>query len=65
MPDERPHGIKLCDHPDRLGARAFRAFGTDCPCCAFWRGWVIGGLVGVVMGATAMMALPQLLAEIP
>jgi len=33
----------VCDDPDRIGARIFRALRSDCPCCTFWRGFALGG----------------------
>jgi len=38
----------FCDTEDRLPARIFSALGTDCPCCAFWRGAVLGMSVAAI-----------------
>lgn len=45
-------GWDQCGHPDRLAARIFRVVGPEhCPCCAFWRGVVVGALLGAVVVA--------------
>jgi len=40
----------VCDTPDRIPARIFRALGTECACCSFWRG-VVFGAFGVALAA--------------
>jgi len=41
----------VCDDPDRIGARIFRALRSDCPCCTFWRGYALGCIAsGVAAG---------------
>jgi hypothetical protein len=35
----------ICDTPDRIPARIFRALGSTCACCAFWRGFVLCALL--------------------
>lgn len=42
----------VCDTPDRLPALIFRwqlGRAGGCPCCAFWRGVVLGVVVGIVL----------------
>ena len=45
----------VCDDPDRIGARIFRALRSDCPCCTFWRGVALG--VGGTLLAVAFARL--------
>lgn len=42
--------LRLCDKPDRLGARLYIAVRSECGCCTFYRGVAIGVLVGCVCG---------------
>jgi len=47
----------VCDTPDRPAARAFlrlagRAAG--CPCCSFYRGFVLGLLVAAAIAVAAL-----------
>lgn len=37
-----------CDRPERIGARIFVALRTDCPCCLFWRGAIVGAALTCV-----------------
>jgi hypothetical protein len=41
-----------CDNPERIGARLYAwtlASASGCPCCAFWRGVVIGAAIGALV----------------
>jgi hypothetical protein len=42
----------VCDRRDRVAARVYLALRTDCGCCTFWRGVVLGG---VTAGVTALI----------
>ena len=40
----------MCNMPDRLSSRIAGYFYTDCPCCLYWLGFVIGILTIIVVG---------------
>ncbi len=42
--------LRLCDKPDRWGARFYVAVRSDCGCCTFYRGVAIGLLSGGLVG---------------
>lgn len=48
--------IGLCDRPDQLGARIYRALQVDCGCCTFWRGVLLGVCVGFFVAGGALVA---------
>jgi hypothetical protein len=43
--------LPLCDREDRLAARIYSALRVDCDCCTFWRGVVLGLVVGAIAAA--------------
>lgn len=56
----KPHGLvhkTLCDGPleSKFVFPLIREVGTQfyikCPCCAFWRGIIVGGVIGVLVSA--------------
>jgi hypothetical protein len=49
----------VCDTPDRPAARAFLALAgraSGCPCCSFYRGFVLGLLCGAAITAALIAA---------
>ena len=48
--------LRLCDRPDRWGARMYVAVRSDCGCCTFYRGVALGIIFGIICGAFAVAA---------
>ena len=47
----------VCDTPDRVPARIYRALAVECQCCTFWRGVLLGVAVGFAFaGGTMLLA---------
>lgn len=42
---------KYCKTPEHYSSRIANYFWTDCPCCLFWRGYVIGAISVAIVGA--------------
>lgn len=49
--------LRLCDKPDRWGARLYVAVRSECGCCTFYRGVAIGVLAGGLAGWLAALIL--------
>ena len=47
-PVVHPWWLPLCDTPDRLGARLYLALRVRCHCCTFYRGVLLGMIVGAL-----------------
>ncbi len=48
--------LRLCDRPDRWGARLYVAVRSDCGCCTFYRGVALGMIFGIIGGGFAAAA---------
>lgn len=46
--------LRLCDRPDRWGARLYVAVRSDCGCCTFYRGVALGLILGMICGGFAV-----------
>jgi hypothetical protein len=42
---------RMCADPRTAWARIANVFIVPCACCSFWRGALLGGLVGAIVGA--------------